>query len=235
MTGPVRPDAEDRWAAPAAARPVRGRVWLPAEVSPDFPAALAAAFFAAAAVVTGGTVLIRSRPAVDDPLAAAARTVFDRAGGYVVRSADGLTVTTRSTSGELTPFEADLSAAPLLVPLAAVVTAVAGGRSVLRGVGGPRVARTRDALRSVGASCDLDGTDLTVRAEALRPGRWDGRGDPPTAAAGLVLALVVPGVEVAGVRELGEVLPGVEQEWLRLLSSEEYLIPGSARLPHDYL
>jgi len=235
MTGTVWPDAADRWAAPAAVRPVRGRVWLPPEVSPDFPSALAAAFFAAAAVVTGGTVLVRGRSASGDPLAAAARAVFDRAGAYVVRSSDGLTVTSRATSGELAPFDADLSAARLLLPLTSVIAAVAGGRSVVRGVHGRTVAGVRGNLRAVGVDSVVDGATLTLEPASLRPGLWDGGADPASTVAGLVLALVVPGVEVAGLTALRRVVPGVEQEWLRLLSVEEYLIPGSAKLPHDYL
>lgn len=229
-----RRDPADRWRVAAADHPVRGRVRLPPEVTPLFPAALAAATFAAAAVVTGGTVLVRDLPAGDDPLSAAARTVFDRAGGYVVRSADGLTVTTRSTSGELAPLDVDLTSAAALVPLVAGVAAVAGGRSVLRGVDVAAVAPLVGDLRAVGVAASVADGSLLVETAALRPGVWIGD-DPALAAAGLVLGLVVDGLEVTGMRELRRVLPGVEREWLRLLVADEYLIPGSAKLPHDYL
>lgn len=235
MSAPGRFGPGDSWTVPAAERPVRGRVRVATTDDPAHPPAFAGAVFATAAVITGGTVLVRNWPTGDGELSAAARRLFAATGSYVVRSADGLTVTSRATSGELRAIHIDLSAAPSLVPLAAVMAATADGRSSLRGVAGRTAATLGRNLRAVGVETGfVDGT-LTVERLALRPGRWDGGAGPAVAAAGVLLGLLVPGLEVAGVTELRQVLPGFEHDWLRLLAADEYLIPGSAKLPHEYL
>lgn len=225
----------DSWTVPAADRPVRGRVRVTTTDDPSYPPAFAGAVFATAAVITGGTVLVRNWPTGDEVPAAAARRLFAATGSYVVRSADGLTVTSRATSGELRAIDVDLSAAPSLVPLAAVLAAAADGRSSLRGVAGRTAAALISNLRAVGVETEVADGTLAVERLTLRPGRWDGHAGPAVAAAGVLLGLLVPGIEVTGVTELRRVLPGFEHDWLRLLAADEYLIPGSAKLPHEYL
>jgi 3-phosphoshikimate 1-carboxyvinyltransferase len=50
-----------------------------------------------------------------------------------------------------------------------------------------------------------------------------------------VLGLVTPGVEVAGWDGVEGADPGITAEWLRMISADEYLVPGSAKLPHEYV
>ncbi len=110
------------WPAPAAKVPLRARLdVVPVEVV-EAPTVEDAAIFMAGAAVTTGTVVLRNWSTLaHDPTAAVLRDLLASFGTYVVRSAEGLTCTSRSTSGHLDGISYDLSAAPQLGGVALVL------------------------------------------------------------------------------------------------------------------
>jgi len=50
----------------------------------------------------------------------------------------------------------------------------------------------------------------------------------------LLVALLQPGVQVVDTTPL-DVFPGFLDRWTTLLEADEYLLPGSALLPSDYV
>lgn len=224
----------DYWRAPHARIPVRGHVAVPPGADGKVSAADAAVFLAAAAVTTG-TVLIENWPAAGAPEEATVRTLFASMGLYVVASSDGLTVTSRSIGEDLLGVEADLSAAPNFAPLAAAVAVLAESPSILHGITASRAESIAENLGNLGARIHVDGSTVRIYPAPLAGDSWIDGGDPNLAFAGMVVALRVPGLRVGGLRSMGERIPGFESLWIRLLTANEYLLPGSRKLPLDYL
>ena len=221
------------WRAPHARIPVRGHLSVPPGPEENLKAADAAVFLAAAAVTTG-TVLIENWPAAGSE-ELAARNLFADMGLYVVASPDGLTVTSRSTGGNLQGVEADFSAVPDLAPLAAILAALAETPSSLHGVGPVRAEGIMANLRGVGTTVDFVDSTLRISPAPLSGDCWPNRGDAHLVLAGMVMALKLPGLRVEGMTSAAERIPGFEALWNQVLNANEYLLPGSRKMPHDYL
>lgn len=230
------------WRVPTAEIPVRGRVRLPHREA-DGPGAgfdpYVGAAFLAAATLTTGTVVVRDwpRPApasgerpTDDRVDDRIRHLFAGFGVYVVRTVEGLTATSRSTSGELRGGRYDLTGVPRLTPLAAVLAAVAEGPTTLTGVprADPVVLAVVDGLRAAGGSVDRIGDDLRIDPTPLTGTTWVAAGDLDVALAGIVLGLRVPGVRLDDIGPVLRAIPAFDDLWLRLLWADEHLLPGTS-------
>lgn len=220
------------WRPLTTLTPVRARVEVPSTSSGKAEAVVAATF-AAAGLITGGTVLVRNWP-IGDPAAEYIADVFAQMQAYVVSSSAGLTVTSRSTSGVLSPVELAVDQHPELVPLLVVLAAHASGRSRLIGADaqvGDGVLGNLSALG--GSGVRVDG-DLLIDPRSLTGGIW-GAGGIELALAGAVMALAVPDIEIPDWGIVEQAYPGLTAQWLQMIALDEYLVPGSARLPHEYL
>jgi 3-phosphoshikimate 1-carboxyvinyltransferase len=193
-----------------------------------------AATFAAAGLISGGTVLVRNWPHGQAGSDAAA-DIFADMDGYVVSSAAGLTVTSRSTSGTLQPVARSLRDHAELVPLVAVLAACATGTSTLTGLPVGSGREVADNLQRLGGAVTLSGGELVIEPRSLTGGLWEPAGSAELAMAGAVLGLMTPDLEIAGWGALDTIPRGFTAEWLRMISADEYLVPGSAQLPHEYL
>lgn len=221
------------WPTPSTSGPVRARVVAPEGSSGRVDPTVAAGF-AAAGVISGGTVLIRNWPrqrGFGDPIC----DIFAEMDGYVVASDAGLTVTSRSTSGVLGPVDAAVHEAADLIPLIAVLATRTTGVSRLRGVTEADVTGVIDNVRRLGGVAAVVDEELIIEPRQLAAGVWHAEGSAPSAIAGAVLGLVTPGVQVAGWNIAEDMYRGLTTEWLRMISADEYLVPGSAKLPHEYM
>ncbi|MBM9469518.1 3-phosphoshikimate 1-carboxyvinyltransferase [Nakamurella leprariae] len=235
------------WRAPLAEIPVRGRVVVEIasgcpvdsgrtdDAGRPFDAVVAAAFLAAAAVSTGTVVVLdwprtspttADGPSIDDRI----RFVLADMGVYVVRSVEGLTATSRSTSGDLRGGRFDLTDAPRLLPLTLVLAAMAETPSAVSGLdrSDPVVTAVTANIRDAGAGLEWVGDDLLVQPRALRGGRWSTSGDVDVAMAGAVLGLRIPEVRLDDITPVLDVLPAFDDRWLRLLWADEHLLPGTS-------
>ncbi|MEE3851292.1 hypothetical protein VZC37_13185 [Gordonia sp. LSe1-13] len=222
------------WRVPTAAAPVRARVNAPTAGDDTTPDLLVAGAFAAAGLVTGGTVLVRNWPE-NVPAAEALAVAFADMGGYVVSSSVGLTVTGRSTSGDVDPVTIDLADASGVAPLLLVVASLAGGVSRFVGPADAAALAVVDNLRRLGVRVDVEGGRVTVVPGQAAAGRWESAGDVDVALAGLVAGLVVDGIELTDWAVVENRYRGFTGEWTRMLSADEYLVPGSDLLPHEYV
>nr|WP_314141993.1 hypothetical protein [uncultured Rhodococcus sp.] len=213
-----------------ASIPVRARTCFPVGTDASDSVLLACSMLSAGAV-TGGTVLVRHWP---DP-ARNAESVFldalDSMGCYVVAARDGLTVTTRSTAGRYDGLTASVGGAGILAPLIVTLACLADSESLL--VAGTGCAAVIDALRSIGADIDVDGVHVTIRPAVLAGGEWSAI-DRPGTLCGLILQLRIPDLDVDA-RGLGTQQSAFLAEWNRVRHADEFLLPGSAKLPHNYL
>jgi 3-phosphoshikimate 1-carboxyvinyltransferase len=177
-------------------------------------------------MITGGTVLVTDWP---DDASTSATLFLDVAaemGAYVVKSRDGLSVTTRSTSGVLQGAHISGHAGSLL-PLLLVLAAAASTPSTF--VGTEANADVLALLRDAGARIEV-GSSTTVMPSTLRGIRWTST-DPVGVMAGLVLSLVVDEMTVS----VAQLNSSILHEWNRVLAADEYLLPGSGLLPHEYV
>ncbi len=180
--------------------------------------------FLAAALVTGGSVTIADWPADSLQASDAILEVLTRAGASCSLGDDGLTVT---GTGVINGIEADLRDIPeLCLPLAAVA-ALAGGPSVLAGVGsyegagnrparGDRQGDQRAGRRREGAAGRPGDPAAAAAAQAGRP--WDSYDDHRMVMAAAVLGLAVPGIEVLNVATVGKTFPNFPALWAEMLS-----------------
>ena len=221
------------WLTPSTSRPVRARV-----VAPEGPSGrvdpTVAAGFAAAGMISGGTVLVRNWPRERGP-GEAIGDVFAEMDGYVVTSDAGFTVTSRSTSGVLGPVDAAVREVADLIPLIAVLATRTTGVSRLRGVTEDDVTGVIDNVRRLGGVAVVVDEELIIEPRPLASGVWDAENSTPSAIAGAVLGLVTPGVQVKGWNVAEDMYRGLTTEWLRMISADEYRVPGSAKLPHEYM
>ena len=221
------------WLTPSTSRPVRARV-----VAPEGPSGrvdpTVAAGFAAAGMISGGTVLVRNWPRERGP-GEAIGDVFAEMDGYVVTSDAGFTVTSRSTSGVLGPVDAAVREVADLIPLIAVLATRTTGVSRLRGVTDDDVTGVIGNVRRLGGVAVVVDEELIIEPRPLAAGVWDAENSASSAIAGAVLGLVTPGVQVKGWNVAEDMYRGLTTEWLRMISADEYLVPGSAKLPHEYM
>lgn len=231
--GTPTPTPARAWRVPTAEIPVRGRVRPTAPGTPFDP--YVAAAFLAAACVTTGTVVVQDWPRPDGPAGDRTaderiRTLLADLGVYVVRTVEGLTATSRSTSGDLRGGRLDLTGVPRLAPLAAVLAALAEGESTLVGLSRaePGALAAAAALRTLGGVAEWTGDGLLVRPRPLTGGLWVAGGDLDVALAGIVLGLTVPGVRLDDLSPVLAAVPAFDDLWLRLLWADEHLLPGTS-------
>ncbi|BBH68380.1 hypothetical protein ACTI_50650 [Actinoplanes sp. OR16] len=207
------------WPAPLATMPVRARIDAATTLDE-------AAVFLAGAAVTTGTVVLRNWDALaEDPAAPVLRDLLATFGAYVVRSAEGLTCTSRSTSGHLNPISYDLSTAPGLAGVACVLAALADGPSRLSGVPqSPRVTEVMDNLTALGGRVTMRSGVVAIVPGPLHAGAWQAHGDPVLGALGAVLGLVVPGVSIVG----SPSRPAFLEAWRRAMAADENILPGTS-------
>lgn len=196
------------------------------------PTVADAAVFLAAAAVTTGTVVIRNWDEIAGAVSAAAlREALAAMGTYVVRSAEGLTCTSRSTSGHLTGIDVDLTSHRDLIAPLLVLAALADEPSHLSGLAAHAefVDVLLAELHGLGGLVEWDGRSATIHPQPLHGGRWEGAGDAAASALGAVLALVVPDMHVAGIALDTESGQAFLSEWRAALEADEHILPGSTR------
>lgn len=232
--------SDDVWDAPLATIPLRATVTVPhlgastshANTEVYAPTVADAAVFLSAAAVTTGTVVIRNWDAIaGEPSATPLREALASMGTYVVRSAEGLTCTSRSTSGHLRGIAVDLSGHRDLIAPLLVLTALADDPSELRGLGkhGSYVDRLLAELQGLGALVDWDGETARVFPQPLHGGEWTGAGEPAAAALGAVLALLVPHMRVSGLTLDDASGRRFLDEWHAAMAADEHILPGATR------
>ena len=228
------------WNAPAADIPMRATVAVPHLGDADrrvnaATVADAAVFLAAAATTTGTVVITNWSQMADDPSARMLRECLASMGTYVVRSAEGLTCTSRSTSGHLAGITADLGAhrgiVGPLVALALVADDVSTFTVPLRQAAERlHVGEQRLDECGVRGEAEWDGDTLRVFPQPLHAGAWRGGGDPAMAALGAVLALTVPGVVVAdGLDPDSPDGHAFVDVWAEAMAADEHILPGATR------
>jgi 5-enolpyruvylshikimate-3-phosphate synthase len=192
------------------------------------PGAAALAVLLAAAATTTGTVLIRDWPP-SGSTEHLARHVLAGMGAYVVRSAAGLTVTGRSTSGELRGIDVDLSDAPELLPVVTTMAAVATSPSAIRAASsGERLLLVAAGVRRLGGDTRVDGDVVRVFPRPLHGGTWHTGGDPYVALAGAHAGLAATGVVlVDDMACVDGVFPHFRSVWHHMLHADEHMLPGS--------
>ncbi len=180
-----------------------------------------AAPFLAAALVTGGRVTVPGWPEQTTQPGGELRDLLTRMGASCVLGPDGLTAT---GSGTVHGVDADLRDAGELTPTIAVLAALAGGPSRLRGVAHlrrhetDRLAALARELGNLGAGVRETGDGLEIRPAPLRGGVFHTYDDHRLATAAAVLGLAVPGVEVENVETAGKTLPGFTDRWTGMLT-----------------
>lgn len=218
------------WQPPPAAHPIRSRIDLLGRSNGTVNLDLAVAI-ATAGLLTSGTVLIRGWAAPAD-YDAAVRTTWADMGAYVVSSADGLTATSRSTSGHLDGGDWDLTAAgPAVAAIVAVACTLADSPSTVRGAG-DRAGTLAQALVGLGADVTLRGNALVIGPRRPWPGSWTC--DEVLGPAGLTLSAITP-ITLENWARVEADTPGAARLWTHALAADEYLMPGSAKLPHEYV
>nr|WP_269809809.1 hypothetical protein [Kineosporia rhizophila] len=218
------------WPAPAAKVPLRARLdVVPVEVV-EAPTVQDAAVFMAGAAVTTGTVVLRNWSALaDDPAAPVLRDLLASFGTYVVRSAEGLTCTSRSTSGHLEGISYDLAGAPGLAGVALVLAALADSPSQFTGLAeATRVEQVAANLTRLGANCHVQADVVTIVPKELHGGLWNSAADPVIAALGAVVALVVPDVHITGLSPEAPALQPFLRVWDRAMTADENILPGTS-------
>ena len=143
-------------------------------------------------------------------------------GARVSLDATGLTV---SAGDRLVGLDADLRDVGELMPVLAVVCALASTPSRLRGIGHLRGHET-DRLAALAREINGLGGDVEETADGLviRPRPLHGRlvetyEDHRIATAAAVLGLAVPGVEVVDVATTGKTLPDFVAMWASMVGS----------------
>ncbi|MEO3782144.1 3-phosphoshikimate 1-carboxyvinyltransferase [Actinocorallia sp. B10E7] len=194
--------------------PLRGGEYM---IEPDLSNA---AQFLAAALVTGGTVTVRDWPAVTTQPGDRLRELLPRMGGEVTYSGGDLTV--RGT-GRIRGIEADLSDAPELAQVLAMVAALADGPSRFTGIAHIRGHET-DRLAALVAELTRLGGDaeelpdgLEIRPKPLHGGVFHTYDDHRMVMAAATLGLAVPGIEVENPATVGKTLPEFLDLWTNML------------------
>ncbi|GAA3198525.1 3-phosphoshikimate 1-carboxyvinyltransferase [Actinocorallia longicatena] len=179
-----------------------------------------AAQFLAAALVTGGEVTVRNWPSVTTQPGDRLRGLLELMGGSVTLAGGDLTV--RGT-GTVHGIDVDLSHAPELAQVLAMVAAVADGPSRFTGIAHIRGHET-DRLAAIVKEINLLGGDaneledgVEIRPRPLRGGLFHTYDDHRMVMAAATLGLVVPGIEVENPGTVGKTLPEFVSLWTRML------------------
>lgn len=230
------------WEAPIAKIPVRATITVPPLTAMGVdrsmigrvhaPTVADAAVFLTAAACTTGTVVIRNWDTIaQDPSAQVLREVLATMGAYVVRSAEGLTCTSRSTSGHLTGISIDLAGHPDLIAPIFVLCSLADDPSVIHGLAAhPEITRQVVAdMISVGADVLYDERTAVITPRELHGGEWMGTGTASSSALGAVLGLVVPDMRVFGIDLDSSEGRAFLAEWSDALAADEHILPGATR------
>jgi 3-phosphoshikimate 1-carboxyvinyltransferase len=181
-----------------------------------------AAPFLAAALVTGGTVTVAGWPLRTTQPGDALRELLPRMGATVELGPAGLTVT---GSGTPRGIDADLHDVGELVPTLAVLAALAGSPSTLRGVGhlrgheSNRLEALATEINRLGGDVTETADGLAIRPRPLHPGRFATYDDHRLATAGALLGLAVPGIEVENVGTTAKTMPEFPALWTSMLGS----------------
>ena len=179
-----------------------------------------AAPFLAAALATNGRVTVSGWPEHTTQPGAALADLLAQMGATVHQDAAGLTV---RGGGRITAIDADLGDESELVPVLAVLAALAAGTSRIRGIAHmrghetDRLAALARELSALGAHVEESPDGLTIRPGPLHGGVFASYDDHRLATAAAVLGLVVPGVGVGDVSATDKTLPGFVGRWQELL------------------
>jgi len=210
--GAVVETGDDVWRV--APGPLRGGEYV---IEPDLSNA---AQFLAAAVVAGGSVTVRNWPSETTQPGDRLRDLLPRMGGEVSYSGGDLTV--RGT-GRIRGIDADLSDAPELAQVLAMVAALADGPSRFTGIAHIRGHET-DRLAALVAEITRLGGDaeelpdgLVIRPRPLHGGVFRTYDDHRMVMAAATLALAVPGIEVENPATVGKTLPEFLDLWTDML------------------
>ncbi|WP_106399639.1 3-phosphoshikimate 1-carboxyvinyltransferase [Actinocorallia populi] len=194
--------------------PLRGGEYV---IEPDLSNA---AQFLAAAVVTGGSVTVRGWPSATTQPGDRLRELLPRMGGEAVLSGGDLTV--RGT-GRIRGIDADLSDAPEVAQVLAMVAALADGPSRFTGIAHIRGHET-DRLAALVAEITRLGGDaeelpdgLVIRPRPLHGGVFRTYDDHRMVMAAATLGLAVPGIEVENPGTVGKTLPEFLDLWTNML------------------
>lgn len=185
-------------------------------VEPDLSSA---APFVAAALARGGSVTVPGWPASSSQPGDQLRWILPLFGATADLGPDGLTV---RASGELRGVDLDLHDVGELTPVLAVLCALAGEPSHLRGIAHlrghetDRLAALAGELGALGAVVRETADGLHIRPGPLHGGTFHTHDDHRLAQAAAVLGLVVPGVEIDDVTTTDKTYPGFAEAWMAM-------------------
>ena len=178
-----------------------------------------AAPFLAAALVTGGRVTVRGWPRSTKQAGDTLREIITLMGGTAQLTDEGLTVT---GDGRLEGVDYDLHDAGELAPAVAALCALASTPSQLRGIAHIRGHET-DRLRALATELTNLGAEVTetedglsIRPATLHPGTFHTYADHRMAHAGVIVGLVVEGIQVEDIATTSKTYPGFADDWMRL-------------------
>lgn len=186
-------------------------------VEPDLSSA---APLLAAALVSGGRVRARGWPERTDQAGDRLRELLPALGADVSRNGPDLVV---SGNGTIAGLTVDLHDVGELMPVLAVLCALAGapsrltGLAHLRGHETDRLAAIATEVNALGGAVTELPDGLRIKPRPLQPGRWHTYGDHRMAQAGAVLGLAVPGLEIEDMAATAKTFPGFADAWIELL------------------
>ena len=190
---------------------------LDVQVEPDLSNA---GPFLAAAMVTGGTIHVPGWPHHTTQAGDALRDILDAMGGDVSLGRDGLVVRGPES---IVGIDIDLHDAGELTPVVAALAALADSPSSLRGIAHlrghetDRLAALATEIGRLGGDVQILPDGLHIRPAPLSPAVLQTYADHRMAMAAAVLALAVPGVQIADVATTGKTLPDFTGLWTGML------------------
>jgi 3-phosphoshikimate 1-carboxyvinyltransferase len=189
------------------------------EIEPDLSNA---GPFMAAALVASGTVTVENWPTSTTQVGNDFISLLTLMGGQVSRTGTGMRVT---GTGEINGIEIDLSSAGELTPVIAALAALAKSKSVISGVAHLRGHETNrlkalvDEINSIGGRASETADGLIIEPADLRGGLWKTYGDHRMAAAGAIIGLRVPDIEIEDITVTSKTMPGFELLWSKMLGA----------------
>ncbi|WP_219461108.1 3-phosphoshikimate 1-carboxyvinyltransferase [Nonomuraea rhizosphaerae] len=189
-----------------------------------------AAPFLGAALVTGGTVTVPGWPLETTQPGDALRGLLTSMGATVRLipgddNGTGSGTLTLTGGGRVEGIDADLHEVGELTPTIAVLAALAGSPSRIRGVAHlrghetDRLSALVTEINRLGGDAEETADGLIVRPRPLRGGVFHSYDDHRMATAGAVVGLTVPGVEVENIATTAKTLPEFVQMWTAMLDS----------------
>jgi 3-phosphoshikimate 1-carboxyvinyltransferase len=179
-----------------------------------------AAPFLAAALVSGGEVTVAGWPAATTQPGDALRPLLAEMGGEVELSDEGLTV---RGGARITGLDADLRDVTELVPVIAVLAALADGPSRLSGLAHmrghetDRLSALAAELGRLGGEVTADDDALTITPRRLHGGVWRAYADHRMATAGALAGLAIDGIAVDDIAATSKTLPDFPTLWASLV------------------